>query len=100
MCQVYASCLTYVGLFKSYSNSVDALWIHRQSCHHNDLYALCMCGMYMCVVCSVCVVCVYVTAQILGSHPRPADSDAVGVALGGSPGMCILMRPPGYSDVC
>ena len=41
---------------------------------------VCMCVVYReCV----CVCGVYVTARIPGSHPRPADSDSVGVGLEG-----------------
>lgn len=48
MCQVHASCFIYIELFKSYNNSVDILWIHRQPSHQNYLCALCVC------VCGVC----------------------------------------------
>lgn len=42
---------------------------------------MCVCGMQSVCVCvcgmqSMCV-CVCVTTQILGSHPRPTDSDSV-----------------------
>lgn len=84
MCRVYAGCLIHIGLFKCYSNSVDASWIHRQRSHHSDLCALSVYGVHVWYTESawVCVWCVCYS-RIPGSHPRPADSDSVGVGLEG-----------------